>query len=84
VDGVARWGSLLVGPSLAASRYGAAGSATVFALDEALVRADADRPPFAAAIAGLTAPGTIIAAGALINVVVIAIVLTRPWLRAVD
>jgi len=56
----------------------------VFALDEALVRADADRPPFAAAIAGLTAPGTIIAAGALINVVMIAIMLTRPWLRAVD
>jgi len=39
---------------------------------------------FAAANAGLTAPGTIIAAGALINVVLIAIVLTRPWLRAVD
>ena len=33
--GVARWGSLLVGPSLAALVYGAAGSATVFALDAA-------------------------------------------------
>jgi MFS family permease len=31
--GVARWGSLLVGPSLAAFVYGAAGSAWVFALD---------------------------------------------------
>ena len=31
--GVARWSSLLVGPSLAAVVYGAAGSATVFALD---------------------------------------------------
>lgn len=31
--GVARWGSLLVGPSFAAFAYGAAGSATVFALD---------------------------------------------------
>ena len=39
---------------------------------------------FAAAIAGLASPGTIIATGALTNVVLIAIVLTRPWLRAVD
>jgi predicted MFS family arabinose efflux permease len=31
--GVARWGSLLLGPSVAALVYGAAGSATVFALD---------------------------------------------------
>jgi MFS family permease len=31
--GVARWGSLLVGPSLAAFVYGGAGSAWVFALD---------------------------------------------------
>jgi MFS family permease len=31
--GVARWGSILVGPSLAAVLYGAFGSATVFALD---------------------------------------------------
>jgi MFS family permease len=31
--GVARWSSILVGPSLAAGIYGAAGSATVFALD---------------------------------------------------
>jgi len=39
---------------------------------------------FAAAIAGLAAPGTIIATGALINVALIAVALTRPWLRAVD
>jgi MFS family permease len=31
--GVARWGSLLLGPSLAAFVYGAAGSATLFGLD---------------------------------------------------
>jgi MFS family permease len=31
--GVARWSSLLVGPSLAALVYGASGSATIFALD---------------------------------------------------
>jgi MFS family permease len=31
--GVARWSSVLIGPSLAAVVYGAAGSATVFALD---------------------------------------------------
>lgn len=33
--GVARWGSLLAGPGLAAGIYGATGSATVFALDAA-------------------------------------------------
>ena len=33
--GVARWSSLLLGPSLAAFVYGGAGSATVFALDAA-------------------------------------------------
>ena len=33
--GVARWGSLLAGPALAAGIYGGAGSATVFALDAA-------------------------------------------------
>src|SRR5262249_11847984 len=33
--GVARWSSILVGPSLAALVYGSAGSATVFALDAA-------------------------------------------------
>jgi MFS family permease len=33
--GVARWSSVLVGPSLAAVVYGATGSATVFALDAA-------------------------------------------------
>ena len=33
--GVARWGSLLIGPSFAASLYGATGSATVFAIDAA-------------------------------------------------
>ena len=33
--GVARWSSLLVGPALAATIYGVAGSATVFALDAA-------------------------------------------------
>src|SRR5262245_39481240 len=33
--GVARWSSVLVGPSLAALVYGASGSATVFALDAA-------------------------------------------------
>jgi DHA3 family tetracycline resistance protein-like MFS transporter len=31
--GVSRWGSLLIGPSLAAALYGAFGSATVFAVD---------------------------------------------------
>ena len=33
--GVARWSSILVGPSLAAVLYGSAGSATVFAIDAA-------------------------------------------------
>jgi MFS family permease len=33
--GVARWGSILIGPSLAAALYGGFGSATVFALDAA-------------------------------------------------
>jgi MFS family permease len=33
--GAARWSSILIGPSLAALVYGAAGSATVFALDAA-------------------------------------------------
>ena len=33
--GVARWSSILIGPSLAALVYGGAGSATVFALDAA-------------------------------------------------
>jgi MFS family permease len=33
--GVARWGSILIGPSLAAGLYGGFGSATVFALDAA-------------------------------------------------
>jgi MFS family permease len=39
---------------------------------------------FAAAVSGLAAPGTLIAAGAGINVVMLTVVLTRPWLRAVD
>jgi MFS family permease len=38
----------------------------------------------AAGISGLAAPGTLIAAGAGANAVLLAIVLTRPWLRAVD
>lgn len=38
----------------------------------------------AAGIAGLAAPGTIIAAGALISAAMFAVILTRPWLRAVD
>src|SRR5204863_6628660 len=33
--GVARWGSLMLGPALAALVYGGAGSATVFAVDAA-------------------------------------------------
>ena len=37
-----------------------------------------------AGISGLAAPGTIIAAGALVSAVLFALVLTRPWLRAVD
>jgi MFS family permease len=38
----------------------------------------------AAGVAGLTAPGTLIAAGAGVNAILLAIALTRPWLRAVD
>jgi MFS family permease len=38
----------------------------------------------AAGISGLAAPGTIIAAGALVSAAMFAVVLTRPWLRAVD
>jgi len=37
-----------------------------------------------AGIAGLASPGTIIAMGALVSAVLIASVMTRPWLRAVD
>ena len=37
-----------------------------------------------AGIAGLAAPATIIAAGALISARMIAAVMTRPWLREVD
>ena len=39
---------------------------------------------FAAAVSGLAPPGTLIAVGAGINVVMLTVVLTRPWLRAVD
>jgi MFS family permease len=39
---------------------------------------------FAAAVAGLADPGTLIAAGAGVNAILLAIALTRPWLRAVD
>jgi MFS family permease len=39
---------------------------------------------FSAGIAGLASPGTIIAAGALFSAALIAGVMTRPWLRAVD
>jgi len=38
----------------------------------------------AAGVSGLAAPGALIAAGAGVNAVLLAIVLTRPWLRAVD
>lgn len=38
----------------------------------------------AAGVSGLASPGTLIAAGAGLNVVMLAYVLTRPWLRAVD
>jgi MFS family permease len=38
----------------------------------------------AAGISGLAAPGTIIATGALVSAAMFAVVLTRPWLRAVD
>jgi len=39
---------------------------------------------FAAAIAGLASAGTIIAAGALVSAALIALTMTRPWLRAVE
>jgi MFS family permease len=39
---------------------------------------------FSAAIAGLAAPGTLIAIGASISACMFAVVLTRPWLRAID
>jgi MFS family permease len=39
---------------------------------------------FAAATATLASPGTIIAAGALISAGMIAVTMTRPWLRAVE
>jgi MFS family permease len=38
----------------------------------------------AAGIAGLASPGEIIAAGALISAAMIAVTMTRPWLRAVE
>ncbi len=38
----------------------------------------------AAGISGLASPGTLIAAGAGVNAIMLAVVLTRPWLRAVD
>jgi MFS family permease len=47
--GVARWSSILIGPSVAALVYGASGSATVFALDAASFL-------FSAALLGLTKP----------------------------
>jgi MFS family permease len=39
---------------------------------------------FAAAVAGVASPGTIIASGALISAGMIAVTMTRPWLRAVE
>jgi MFS family permease len=39
---------------------------------------------FAAAVAGLASPGTIIATGALISAAMIALTMTRPWLREVE
>ena len=38
----------------------------------------------AAAISGIAAPGTIIAAGAFLSAALFVVVLTRPWLHAVD
>jgi MFS family permease len=38
----------------------------------------------AAAVSSLAAPGTIIAAGAFVSAALFAVVLTRPWLHAVD
>jgi MFS family permease len=39
---------------------------------------------FSAAVSGLAPPGTLIAAGAGANALMLLVVLTRPWLRAVD
>jgi anti-sigma factor RsiW len=39
---------------------------------------------FAAAIAGLASAGTIIAGGAIVSAAMIALTMTRPWLRAVE
>ncbi|MFL6007368.1 MAG: MFS transporter [Gaiellaceae bacterium] len=39
---------------------------------------------FAAAIAGLASAGTIIAGGAIVSATMIALTMTRPWLRAVE
>jgi hypothetical protein len=39
---------------------------------------------FAAGVATLASPGTIIATGALISATLIAFTMTRPWLRAVE
>ena len=39
---------------------------------------------FAAAVAPLADPSILIAAGAGVNTIMLAVVLTRPWLRAVD
>src|SRR5205085_10012163 len=36
------------------------------------------------ALAGVAPPGPLIAAGALVSAVMLLVVLTRPWLRAVD
>ena len=49
-----------------------------------LVRADAVGLAFAAAVAPLADPAILIAAGAGVNAIMLAVVLTRPWLRAVD
>lgn len=38
----------------------------------------------AAAVASLASPGTIIAAGALLSATMVAVTMTRPWLRAVE
>jgi MFS family permease len=38
----------------------------------------------AALVSGLADPGTLIAAGAGLNAIMLAVMLTRPWLRAVD
>ena len=49
-----------------------------------LVRADAGRARARRRRLGARRAGTLIAAGAGVNAVLLAIVLTRPWLRAVD